>query len=82
MKRYKRDIKLRSGTLFHLMVEDDDGEWVKYEDANELVEMLKELEFIHGESNYEYCPICEALRFAGHLTTCRLAALLKREGEK
>jgi len=63
-------------------VEDDNGRWVKYEDVIELVGMLKELEFIQqetDESNYEYCPICEALRFAGHLTTCRLAALLKRE---
>ena len=74
MKRYNVDINAQ-------IFEAERGEWVKYEDVTELVEMLKELEFIHG-ANYEYCPICEALRFAGHLTTCRLAALLKREGDK
>ena len=43
MKRYKRDIKLRSGTLFHLMVEDDEGEWVRYEDHNNLKQIALEI---------------------------------------
>ena len=77
MRRYKTDADPYGYD------EHEHGKWVRYEDVTELVEMLKELEFIQcetDESNYEYCPICEALSFAGHLTTCRLAALLKREG--
>ena len=68
------------------MRHDKYGEWVKADIAEEMVKLLKEIEWLEEWDEYidgpiYSCPVCENLNAKGHHESCKLGELLAKVEE-
>jgi len=79
MKRWSMDA--------YCMLEDPDGEWVRADIAEEMVKLLKEIEWLEEWDEYidgpiYGCPVCENLNTKGHHESCELGKLIAKIDSK
>jgi len=74
MKRYELEIIDTGIGTFPEYIEEEDGFWVKYEDAKKLFEALK----TYGQHRNDSAMLCERLKHSDYPCTCGLEDIIRK----